>query len=279
MTSEELCAALGGLPDALILEAMESGQRAGEKVIPWKRLIACAAVLAVIIGALLWHDVIHSGVVEADGILTIKAYAADGVTSTIMEKGIELPFAFGWNSGLSSIPGLPLTLSIDANNYPDSKITFDICVEDGSFIKNDSHWISCSPSQNIELFKNDQPLGKSFVIDNQSTIFWTNHEISQNYNAVSGYFKGDKTYVDIIIKADDHIIGYAVIKIYCAIPAALHYQASVVETISYPLLDGKYQNIRLSDVQAAMNKRKEVDSDADISVNPFIDYGLLNEDD
>jgi len=67
-------------------------------------------------------------------------------------------------------------------------------------------------------------------------------------------------YVDVFLKTEDNIIGYAVIEIY---PYHIYsdghvcdYRARFLKSIIFPKIDGKYQNITKEYVQAAIEEVK-----------------------
>jgi hypothetical protein len=62
-------------------------------------------------------------------------------------------------------------------------------------------------------------------------------------------------YVEIIIKLEEHIIGYAVIEINHE--AGLNYNAVVLKSVLFPQIDGEYQNVSEEYVEAAIKKIKE----------------------
>lgn len=265
MNGEELSIHLGDLPEDLVWEAMECGRHSKRNALPWRRLIACTAALALLIGVLFWDTTASSNVVTAPGILTIRAYAADAVTSEPLKKGVKLPLSFNWNLATNRLPGLPLRLILSEDSYPYMDISFSVSASEGSFYINLPP-ASYDPTQFDpgKIFSNDgfQPLPNSsddlqerqyptsLSVPNGTQIYWQN--ITE-----TDLFAGEHAYVDIIIWADDHIVGYAVVDIYLADPASLSFGAAILESISFPTINGEFQDISQAYVQREMMKIRE----------------------
>ena len=177
------------------------------------------------------------------GLLTVIAYAMDdGVVSEIkMEEGVELPRKAIWSSAISSVPGLPIKLQ-----YPTEDVVFDISVDAGSFVGRDD-----TPLQPNEVYDSTKSsfefFGQKFTLLKPQNIYWQDLEW-ESYDNISSYngsfpVQPEKAYVEILIRKDEHIIGYTVIKIYMHSKDSLSYLAKILKSVSFPKINGEYQKI------------------------------------
>lgn len=252
--------AITDLDDDLIVEA------AAPRMLPWpvmaKRIAAVAAVVAILLAALLW-PASDENYVTGPGLLVVRAYAVDednitDANSTILKEGVELPFEYYWCPAMSVGPsGVPLKFSLSEEEYPDKSITFEIFLDGGSFLQpnpdfdwrdyiNLPEWTEPDIPANFEL-------SGHFTVENNEVLYWQPRTYVKdpitNETIDSFLPDGPSFYADIIIRADDHIVGYAVVEFFQydrkpysegGIPS---YSACVLVTASFPKVEGEYQNI------------------------------------
>jgi len=84
----------------------------------------------------------------------------------------------------------------------------------------------------------------------------------KNLNANSGdiiYWKPDtiieQAFVDIVLKSEDYIVGYAVIEI-LQDTSSVDHTASVLKSVLIPKIDGEYQKVTEKQVETAIEKIK-----------------------
>ena len=270
MNEYRLAEALGGVSDGLLQEAAEV-----KKKNPWgKRLLriaaAVAAVAILVTAAIgLWPQ--EENYITGPGLLVVRAFASEDGTvteenSTILEEGIILPWDYAWDSGFNShTQGLPLMLSIPEDMYGGMEITFECALSAGSFMQDGFLLSDGSRRENIEeilddvingngyLYWNTAYLGNSFTVNNNQKLFWLpdtmtfDHEKKEFW--FSDCFTDAECFADIIIKADEYIVGYAVIHIYADTEytgsgGSFHrYYAKVLKTVCFPQIDGRYQKV------------------------------------
>jgi hypothetical protein len=156
------------------------------------------------------------------------------VNEVNLSKGIELPWNDGWAPGISTVPGLPLKFS-----YDDQGIALIITADGADLIKRD----------NGKILAVNQPV----LLSSGDTIYW------QMGNAKTLSQKDDVHYVDVLIREQDHLVGYAIIRIQKQNTAtgASAYFADVLKNAFYPKTDnGQYQTISESYVREKIQEVK-----------------------
>ena len=227
------------------------------------RLVAVAAVLALVIGILSFWPAGDKEYVTGPGLLAIRAYALNEneiseINSTVLEEGVELPWEYFWSAGYSIVPlcyGLPINLSISADVYEGEEITFEIYTTGGSL--NQLPELAWDSESNSIVTIKKSGLGDSATLTNNATVYW-------NWNYVAFDSKRDdyistekvvteNAYVNIISYAGKHIVGYASVEIY-ELPSEDNensgmFMARLLASVAFPKVDGKYQKITKEYVQ------------------------------
>ncbi len=222
----------------------------------WVRLAAMAAVIAIIVGVVTFWPGSEENFITGPGLLSIRAYALDEreiseANSTVLEEGVELPWNYAWSPGINVVRGLPIQLDFPDECFDDAIITLQISTTGGSFIGELVQYKN-PVTQKYELANNY--LGDSFSVSNHTKIYWFLNPADydpkkQEYTFGTEIARGS-SYVDIVIRADGQIVGYAVVEIYevprDGIPEdvpTLSYKARVVEMASFPKIDGQQQHV------------------------------------
>ena len=250
MLGEELSRALSDISDDKIEAAAGIVPKSRNHI--WLRVAAVAAVVALVMTWMLWPGKPDTpeddGVVKAPGMLKVYAFDLtsgedlDDCERHVLEEGKETEYIGIWASGVSMMPvGLPILLELEEESYSAYKITFDVTSEHGDFTRK---YINAATYE-------DAWLGKQFVIENGETIYWKNREKGK-----TGKIIDDKGYVDIIIRADGHIIGYTVIKIVRTHPAHSAFAAVLVKNVMFPMDNGEFQQIGEDYVRELMMKER-----------------------
>lgn len=242
-------------------EWIEAANRPG--VIVLRQIVTISATVAVVAIALfILLTTETTRYVTSPNMLTIRGYALNHGTissenSAVMEEGIEFPLEFAWSQALSCSFGLPIHLFVTDETLVNSHITWEISVQDGEFyldstavqdqISEDTSWLELAH------------LGNHFTVDNDTLIQWTNDTTIDASNIQ--IYGGESNYVDAIIRADGHIIGYAVIEIrgfdvdeytnQCT-----RFLAVLIDSNYYPMVDGEFQDVSLAFVKKQLFKAK-----------------------
>ena len=215
---------------------------------PILRVAAIAAVIALLMTALLWPT--EENYVTGPGILIARAYALDEPmlseeSSTVLEEGITLPLSYNWCRAISSVRGIPLHLSIDTVDFQVKNISFGITLSDGSFYQNLHTHVESMFDGVRQTY-----LGTSFRMDNHRRIYWYPTSLifdNQNKKITHIPMSGNRAFADIVIRADNQIIGYAVIEFYevdgLSGEKGWYYNARMLKSVSFPQINGDFQRV------------------------------------
>lgn len=202
-------------------------------------LSASCLVLCVMIFILLFMVTmkINRKHVMAEGMLSVTCFTLTGKSMNEIElnDSVILPREADWTMATNVVPGLPLELS-----YPDEYVNFTVRTSEGVL-------------RNI-INGESQFVGKEVELPNNSTLYWNN--LSDNKEAK--ILLNITSYIDIIIYANEHIIGYAVIKIFpvTEFTKGHVYSVKLLKSASFPQVDGEYQNITIDYIESEMIKIK-----------------------
>lgn len=276
MTKETLYEVLGDIHEKHIQEAHRSqGMVRKSGWIKWRITAACLCLVAVAAitaaTSLLKQSENHGvgshesspapNVIAAPGFFTLTAYAAspdeDGAAElpvdeeVIMQEGIEIPVHYNWSLAMSSRPGIPLKLS--AVEHPDT--TFEVSADGGELL----------------LWNEDEitHVTSPFYAENGTTIYWAS--LSPTVDPQTGErefepYTENKAYIHIVLQEGENIVGYAVVEIYTddlgrdAGQIKMYY-AKLLKSVSFPKVNGSYQEITNQYVESEIKQIKNKSSD------------------
>lgn len=132
---------------------------------------------------------------------------------------------FHFESARSS-PGAPIVL-----NYNNSEAIFECSVNRGLFYL-----------QNVTDVNN-------IVVAPGGGFWWIPSEDSFNSN--------NRIFVDVVLKLDNKIIGYAVIELYPEDTTRLNFLARTIKASLFPIINGEYQTVTAIQVNSIISKIKE----------------------
>ena len=95
------------------------------------------------------------------------------------------------------------------------------------------------------LFDRDNGWNQETILYPNESVIWWDYECP------------DKAFVDVVVRKDGNIIGYALVSIQKT--EGLDYKAKVTESAIFPIVNGKYQNITDSYVETLLEKAKKED--------------------
>lgn len=175
-----------------------------------------------------------------EGLLTVKGYAFEGedIEEIELKSGIRLPREANWTMATNIVPGLPLELS-----YPNDQAMFSIRVSDGVL--------------RSSINGKTQFVGQEIELPNKSTIYWNN--IDFNENNESNLILNITCFVEVIIRVEEHIVGYAVIKIFpvTEFEQGHVFSAMMLKSVTFPKIEGANQKIILDYIESEMLKLEQ----------------------
>lgn len=257
MLGEEISLALNGIPDAMLKNAMGVYERKKKERHIWVRAIACAAVLALLIGSVFFWPNSEGNYITGPGVLVVRAYETDEPelseeNSVILQEGITVPMKYTHLPNVSllkNLLGLPFHFSIFEKEYENAEITFEIWLSGGDF-ENLYYLYEFSGKEDCvdeyEVLR-ARYAGGHCTIKNNTKLWWkeTGHIFDEQNRKVHHVEpESDQVFVDIILRADEHIIGYAVIEIMDIDGrGGFVYHTSMLKSVSFPKIEGEYQTV------------------------------------
>lgn len=232
-----------------------------------RRVAGCAAVLALLIGTMFFWPV-EENYVTGPGMIKVYAHEMDDtgneiIESVILEKGVVFTPNVRYDSSTSIVEHFPFTFVVDESLYPNMEITIEVMTDAGVLYTDrksvDAPTISPNMPAVMQLFLVYS--GQRFITDIDTNVYWQPYgfdydhmakEIKKgNYDFDSAYkpFNYEKTpsFIDVIFRADDLVVGYCVIEIR-ETNGAVGYEAEafsfkVLTIVSFPKVDGKLQKV------------------------------------
>lgn len=194
--------------------------------------------------------------VTAPGILRVYGCELEGKTAEELAefeivKG-DMPYTkSNWCFIMSTAPGVYLSMQISEDFFPDCDITIDARADYGELT-----FYDLEDGQEVDR-------GKNKTVENGKTLVWTGRELLKflGSEGVESYAdeldKFGPVYVQLIAKADDHIVGYAVFRVVHTKPlehidteeelsaweSIPIFGLELIESQSYPMIDGEFQKV------------------------------------
>ena len=277
MNNEVFQQALENISEPMIEEAAQVYDRAGLKRRKTRnilRIAAIAAVLALLLTALLWPT--EENYVTGPGMLSVHAHEVDAngnatIESEVLEEGVKFTPNVHYDPTISYQQHFPISFSVDEELYAGMDITLDISTNAGIFYKNEpfnSSHLNLSPAEQLII----NNYGQHFTVDIEKKLYWKPNGFDYEFlynecrkgnpdlNSVlkPHYFTVNPSYIDVIICANDLIVGYIVIEITETNGivgwSARNFSFEVLEIVSFPQVDGYWQNVTLKYVQEQINR-------------------------
>lgn len=183
--------------------------------------ICLALIVTIVIPLINIALEINRKYVMAEGLLSVTCFTLTGdyMKEIELNESVILPREADWSMANNVVPGLPLELS-----YPDEYVNFTMRTSDGVLRSNENG--------------RSQFHGRKLVLPNNSTIYWNNLSDNNENEVLLNVI----SYIDIIIRANEHIVGYVVIRIYpvTEFKQGHVYSAKMLKSVSFPKVDGEY---------------------------------------
>lgn len=278
MKQYDFSEALTQLPDDMLLEARQVKRK--KPVLG--RVLRAAACLCVVLGLSMWIFGGKDGIVTGPGLLTLTAYAEDNSpvftvdSTTVSHDAFFVDGFFKWPVGVKIALSIP-----EYEKHTD--ISFRVFVDGGGAYTQEE-------LDEPYLQGGYKMMGDEFTVYERTAIYWT--QDPDWSEELRGNMKGKKqAYLRIISYAGEHIIGYSVLRfdrMTCEelaealsrklihadfgddsteySPDTYHcyyddhltsgYRVRLLESVSFPKIDGEYQNISQDYVNEKMEQIK-----------------------
>jgi hypothetical protein len=230
-----------------------------------KQVAVCAAMLALLMGTVYFWPASEENYITAPGLITVRAHEVDDtgnatIESVVLEQGVKFTPEYIFNPGANYQPSFPISFDVQHELYQGMQISFEVNTNAGIFEKHlpgDLSHVDKSLTEQYLYYY----FGQHFTVDADTTIYWKplafdyeymrvqfekgNNDLSQTYRELP-YPEGP-VYVDIIIRAANHIVGYCVIEI--TVDSAVTgvyanvFSFEIVSMISFPQVNGQWQNV------------------------------------
>ncbi len=229
MKAIDLCEAMQEIRPEYIAAAHSDKKHLTGK---WMARAAIAACLCLVISLVLPGPKPQA---EAfPGVFTITALAASAEDEalpqprTVLREGIAADLQYSWNPAMSCYPGLPLIFSTEV--YPAA--VFQVSVTAGRLLT----------INNSSRATNN---GETATVPNGGKTYWS-------HVATEGQPKD--AFAKVIVYEEGNIIGYLLIRIYPTGDSVFdNYRALLVESVSFPPINGKPQSVSEEDVLQAFD--------------------------
>ncbi|MDD4540805.1 MAG: hypothetical protein PHR78_01360 [Eubacteriales bacterium] len=211
-----------------------------------KAAAAVAACVALILSIIALWPQGDKKIIEAKGLLEVEVYEMQAtkkpssgsenvfpqINAVNLYEGIEFDNS-AWCEALNHAPGLPIKLS-----WPEEgdNVEFDISTERGSFLALASNnWYQRWQKQSVA---------------NESTLYWINRSADNDDYVIKG-----NDFIKIITREDDHLLGYAVIRIDSTEETEnAFYKPLLLKSVFFPKVEGEYQNVTEEYVQSKIRE-------------------------
>ncbi len=170
------------------------------------------------------NTMIITSVLIVGVILILGLVAMCGCNDKIVEKNEEIVELNSWFF-TSGIPNNAIKLK-----HPEENVKFELKADNGVF------WIV-----------DTQEYLQMATVNNGDTVYWHLADNDKQFEI---------TYVDIIAKIDDNVVGYAVVKIFKDNNSS-DYEAELLKSVVFPRVGGEYQQVTQDQVDERIQTAKD----------------------
>ena len=140
----------------------------------------------------------------------------------------------------------------------------DIVEEDAELVELTTWRFTSGVPNNLIEVKHSDPNAKFQLTADKGEFYEGGGEWSQTVMRNNGElatwqstWEVELAYVDVVVKVDDNIVGYVVIKIMQDEVYIADYHAEVVKSVAFPKVDGQYQKISQKQVDKKIQAAKD----------------------
>ena len=291
MNGEKISRCLDALPDEMLSESMKPYR---PRSLGW-HIVRIAACLAIVIGLTiaLWPkgeepgaqlgtptegttaaptqlpttlpdvptEPVQKEIIETAGVLKLYACDAKNMDSIQREEyllieGMEPSYKTAWSPLVNLLtPGVTLTLVVDEESLLEHEITYNVAVNYGE-LQDSIYNVKQQMSEDGKHI-----WGKKHVAKNGETIRWGGDELyfdrPQGMSLEDMLASIERIHLDIIVRADDNIVGYAVLEMICTNVDMCIFNAVLVDSGYFPKVDGEFQNVTEEYVRELIEEKME----------------------
>ena len=231
-----------------VLQREPTKKKGGHRPLVWK-LAACAAAMAILLTALLFWPAGSPGegqqIVAIPGVMKVYACEMGDMDPVQLEEyrlveGDISSYKSWWSPYVDLMSeGIAITVVLDEETTNDHEIA-----------------VSCATNFGTLVYNREVLDEKSFI-PNGEVVWWDGLQRSSEdaFRDIRNW--KEPIYVDVIIRADGHIVGYAIVEIVCKDEQMLLYYSTLRKSVFYPKVDGQFQNISEEYIQKEMCAYKQ----------------------
>lgn len=252
-----------------------------------RRIAAIAATLAILITALAFWPAGDEEYVTGPGLFVVRAHAVDDKgnmisESEVLQVGIEFVSTIRYEFKSHRV-NYPFTFSVEEGSYSDMKLTAEIKTNAGIF-----EGKLFEISEYLKYEQEDKPLGyvdarqlimsrygQHFTVGIDQALLWSPYGFDYDYmvqeiekgntDGSAAYkplnYEHSPSFIDVIIRADDKIVGYCVIAIYETSTEEEYptreFSFELLTMVGFPQVDGQYQTVSESYVNKQIQQCHE----------------------
>lgn len=279
MLGRDISEALGGIAEDKI-EAAAKAAGKGRNV--WRSVAAVAAMVALVVAVFamlpkVWEEKPQLGLptfgvsgeqtlptdqvpatmpqkfFAAPGILKVYSYSKVGATEEELKEhqitDSVTSYMPLWSPYINIIcTGIPLLFQIPDDYFGDAKIRFEITADYGCF------WTYIAGEEHLEQYYDDN----NMTLDNGAYVYWDGIDDQRAFIEKVG--DGGKFFVDILIYADEELVGYGVITmVYFESNGISFCRMDRCKSLCFPLVDGEFQEVTNAYVAEQMEEYKNAE--------------------
>ncbi len=266
MLNERIHNALGDISDDLLQSAMQSREKKKRRrSIDLAAVVAAAALVLVLLGLALLQPK-EKNLITAPGVIQVLAHGVDE-SGNLTDETDELEEGEIFQAekrGGSQV--FPLSFLVDESQYPGMDLSLEVYASDGIFRNREADSLQYPDLPEAERLLRCY-YGQTYQIDVGENIYWQTDGFDYlymqeqvekgNYDCSTAYrrrdFEKGPAYIHVLLLADGNIVGYCRIKITLADDSAHKSQQQfcfqVVTCISYPQVDGRWQDVSQEDIR------------------------------
>lgn len=277
MLNERISEALGDISDELLVSAMQPGKKRRQRTYVDLAVAALAAASVLVLLVFGLRQSPQKALQTAPGVITVLAHELDDSgkltdQTQVLEEGEIFEPQKQQQRNENQI--FPLSFLVDESQYPGMDLQLQVAATVGIFTKNELLGKDAEDlPEALRLLL--QHYGQQYEADIGENIYWQTDGFDYlfmqqqtqkgNYDLETVYrdldFEKGPSYILVTLQADEHIVGFCHIKITLADPSVSaenrQFRFQIIASVSYPQVDGQWQDVSEEDVHQHMHQELE----------------------